>query len=135
MTIKEIFERQREFVRQTYPIYEQEVKLHRIDNLESEVQAEIDALRNRVECAIDKLRDGVTLGESPSIKSVISRLETALWGAIPPVCEWTEYDSEYPGTYKTACGDLFSFTEGGIAENGAKYCHYCGKPIKPTEKP
>ena len=53
-------------------------------------------------------------------------------------CEWSEEDpwGAMPDTWKTACGNLFSFTEGGPTENEVKFCCYCGKrlaEIKYTE--
>lgn len=46
------------------------------------------------------------------------------------VCEWKldYFDDDY---YETGCnGDLFQFNEGGLKENGVKYCPYCGLKIK-----
>lgn len=40
-------------------------------------------------------------------------------------CIWRENN----GVYITACGHMFQFTEGGIGENGAVYCQYCGGKI------
>jgi len=49
-------------------------------------------------------------------------------------CEWTEESpEEMPGTYRTACGELFAFTEGGLKENVAKFCQYCGGAIVTKE--
>lgn len=49
--------------------------------------------------------------------------------AIKP-CEWAE-DCE--GCWDTSCGNKFFFTDGGIEENGCKFCHYCGHPVKPVK--
>jgi hypothetical protein len=38
-------------------------------------------------------------------------------------CVWTP-DSD--GAYETSCGQAFVFTNGGPAENGARFCLYCG---------
>ncbi len=44
-----------------------------------------------------------------------------------PFCTWTEDDEG--GPWSTTCGNCFSFTDDGPAENGAKYCLYCSKPL------
>ncbi len=38
-------------------------------------------------------------------------------------CQLSE-DSD--GNWETACGEILIFTEAGPAENGYKYCPYCG---------
>lgn len=45
-------------------------------------------------------------------------------------CLWTpEDDDNMPGTYASACGELWTFTEGGPVENGCKFCHGCGGSV------
>lgn len=44
----------------------------------------------------------------------------------PAVCAWEE---DADGTWHSACGKAWAFTEGGPTENGAHFCHHCGKPI------
>jgi hypothetical protein len=49
-----------------------------------------------------------------------------------PACEWREEDpnGHMPGTWASACGELWSFTEGGTpADNSVRFCHGCGKPV------
>jgi len=41
-------------------------------------------------------------------------------------CEWTLDDDE-SGTWASSCGELWSFIDGGPAENRVTYCHHCGK--------
>jgi hypothetical protein len=43
-------------------------------------------------------------------------------------CDWT-YD---PNTcaWGTACGELWQFTDGGPEDNGVRFCHGCGKPVR-----
>ena len=50
----------------------------------------------------------------------------------PASCTWTENDD---GAWETDCGETFEFTDGGPAENGAKFCQYCGKAIKVEARP
>jgi hypothetical protein len=47
-------------------------------------------------------------------------------------CIWSEEDPWGPmaGTYETACGKTWSFIDGGAVENGVRFCHSCGKPVK-----
>jgi hypothetical protein len=43
-------------------------------------------------------------------------------------CRWTE--EEFGEYWESACGETWSFTDGGPAENNARFCHGCGKPIE-----
>ena len=63
---------------------------------------------------------------------VASRLlaMTALANAEPTGCQWTQDpDFEMGDTYHSACGEVWSFVNGGPAENRVRYCHGCGKPV------
>ena len=45
-------------------------------------------------------------------------------------CTWTQEDDiDMPGVYRTGCGELWSFSEGGVEENGMRYCHHCGGKV------
>lgn len=51
----------------------------------------------------------------------------------PLTCVWTEdADFEMAGTYASACGELWSFVDGGVNENKVNFCHGCGKPVYVT---
>ena len=41
-------------------------------------------------------------------------------------CEWSQ---DYYGNYDTACGECFTFIEGGPEDNNARFCCYCGGRI------
>lgn len=41
-------------------------------------------------------------------------------------CEWTVNDD---GAFETACGNVFEFTADGPAQNGFKFCPYCGSQL------
>jgi hypothetical protein len=41
-------------------------------------------------------------------------------------CEWNDDDE---GMFETECGNAFVFNDGGPADNGFRFCPYCGKPI------
>ena len=43
-------------------------------------------------------------------------------------CEWLE--DEMYGHWKTDCGELHEFTNGGPEDNRHNFCAYCGKPLK-----
>jgi len=47
-------------------------------------------------------------------------------------CEWKQSsgDDDFDRTFSTGCGGEWQFYDGGPAENGMKYCCYCGKKIK-----
>ena len=52
----------------------------------------------------------------------------------PLTCIWTEQDDDdMPGTYASACGEMWSFNDGGVVENNARFCQGCGKPIEVTK--
>jgi hypothetical protein len=52
------------------------------------------------------------------------------------VCLWDldTLDFEVDGYYRTSCGNLPHFEEGGPKENGIKYCPYCGKELEVAEQ-
>ena len=45
-------------------------------------------------------------------------------------CIWKLDDSYDGDTWESSCGEVWSFIEGGPQENGVKFCHNCGKPVK-----
>lgn len=54
----------------------------------------------------------------------------------PEQCEWKPEDPDFmPGTYASACGELWSFIDGGPNENRVRFCHGCGKPVALKETP
>jgi len=45
-------------------------------------------------------------------------------------CEWAQEDDiNMPGTWRSACGVLWTFNEDGPVENGMKFCCGCGKKL------
>lgn len=47
--------------------------------------------------------------------------------AEPPTCAWSPEDDDFmPGTYRSACGELWSYVDGGWKDNRVKFCHGCG---------
>ena len=48
-------------------------------------------------------------------------------------CSWSD-DGDEEGNYETACGRLFSLTEGTPEENGMRFCCYCGGLLKAGER-
>jgi Zn finger protein HypA/HybF involved in hydrogenase expression len=48
----------------------------------------------------------------------------------PLTCAWwPENDDLMPGTYSSACGELWSFIDGGWKENNVRFCHGCGGKV------
>jgi hypothetical protein len=45
-------------------------------------------------------------------------------------CVWQQEDPESYPSYESSCGAAFNFENGGLKENGFKFCHKCGKPIQ-----
>ena len=51
--------------------------------------------------------------------------------ACAQVCQWMPADSDdMPGTWESACGEIWRFVEGGPVENNYRFCHGCGKPVE-----
>lgn len=55
----------------------------------------------------------------------------ALLAAAPDAspCIWTHDENEYCDKWDSACGESWSFTEGGPVENNFRFCHGCGRPV------
>ena len=52
----------------------------------------------------------------------------------PETCVWTPMDDDYmPGSWDSACGEAWSFIEGGPDENRVRFCQGCGKPVEIKE--
>jgi hypothetical protein len=49
-------------------------------------------------------------------------------------CQWTPED-DATDTYASACGELWSFIDGGPLENNIKSCHLCGQQVEVNEQP
>ena len=45
-------------------------------------------------------------------------------------CIWTRDEFGDPDFYETSCGQEFTFNEGTASDNGVKFCHHCGKPMR-----
>ena len=44
-------------------------------------------------------------------------------------CVWTFESDPHMEAWRSACGELWSFTDGGLAENNVRFCHGCGHKI------
>ena len=54
----------------------------------------------------------------------------------PLTCAWSQEDDDtMPGTYRSACGELWSFIDGGWQENKVRYCHGCGGKVVDAHTP
>lgn len=49
-----------------------------------------------------------------------------------PLCTWTFVDPDIAPRWETSCEQAFSFTEGGVEENGFLFCPWCGCTIEPV---
>lgn len=50
--------------------------------------------------------------------------------AKPPTCVWSPEDEGFmPGTYRSACGELWSYVDGGWKDNRVNFCHGCGGKV------
>ena len=43
-------------------------------------------------------------------------------------CKWV-IEIDYGDTYSTSCGEMFTIIDGTPADNGMKYCPFCGNVI------
>lgn len=87
---------------------------------------EIVVLLNRViKAHIDDNEDGCNMSDKfiSELSYIARHIQSE--GIAPPKCVWTENEHE-AGVYDTQCGNRFVFIEGGLAENSASYCMYCG---------
>ena len=51
-------------------------------------------------------------------------------------CEWypDDPDPEYSPYWNSSCGLTWAFHEGGVKENGVKFCPNCGSKVTTEEK-
>ena len=120
--------------------------------------------RKFIEACFEKLRGGVELPEAAgwmnkngdmfskkeavgfntsTMKPLYTRDQLLAYGAAQRLaasergtCTWTEQDDkDMPCTYESSCGEMWSFTDGGIKENRVTYCHHCGGKIAIAASP
>ena len=66
----------------------------------------------------------------PRTSDAIDAGRAALANVEPMQCTWSkDPDFEMGDTYHSACGEAWSFIDGGPAENRVRYCHGCGKQV------
>jgi hypothetical protein len=66
----------------------------------------------------------------PGVRNKRDKLAIAHATRMTEPCEWKEDED---GIWWTACGNAYEYINGGPAENGQKFCGYCGKPLKEVE--
>ena len=45
-------------------------------------------------------------------------------------CHWQLTDPDFDSnTFETECGKMWTFVDGGVEDNGLKYCPYCGGKV------
>ena len=47
----------------------------------------------------------------------------------PETCEWTATDAFDQTYWDSACGEAWTFIDGGPADNSVRFCQGCGKPV------
>ena len=105
-----------------------------IDNLRARVaalEAERDALRERLAAEVERVRRArhyavKTTQDGSTVLCIDQAIAAAEGRGEKPSCLWTEDED---GCWPTACGHVHAFTEGGPAENDARYCCYCGRGL------
>jgi len=104
----------------------------------SEVSLALAELKNKHDQFTCSLQGELT-GVAPRIEEkdkrlplitllMLTRKIVTMNGGRIPTCEWRRDED---GNYETSCDEMFTFTEGGVVENGARFCQYCGRPIIP----
>lgn len=70
--------------------------------------------------------------EHPVVKDSLTAQEQPAELARQDVCNWRQpsYDHVEANYWDTDCGESWAITEGKPSENGMRFCHGCGKPIK-----
>ncbi len=66
---------------------------------------------------------------SDALQQANVRAERAVRELSEGSCQWTLEDHESATIWHTACGEAWGFIDGGPADNNARFCHGCGKPI------
>lgn len=102
----------------------------------------VQVLREAASDALQLLERIVEGKEWGAVEEYMDALRAAL-SAAPGAdggegyCIWQEEDPDgyMPGTYASACGELWAFTEGGPTENNVRFCQGCGKPIEVVSFP
>lgn len=68
--------------------------------------------------------------DEDAVNAAITAGRAALANA-EPTCTWSkDPDFEMGDTYDSACGEKWSFIDGGPTENRVSFCQGCGKPVK-----
>ena len=110
-------------------------------DFEDEVYATIDSLKAALEQPDRRALQAAGTHPAPCARHCeakafeieIRSLKSALKQAQPepPTCAWSpEDDDTMPGTYRSACGELWSFIDGGWQDNNVRFCHGCGGKVE-----
>ena len=100
-------------------------------------RATLEQMVNALEAVLDDSKYAneltVTGGvyEGLQCKEALTAGRAALANAEQPACLWSkDPDFEMGDTYDSACGEKWSFIDGGPTENRVSFCQGCGKPVK-----
>ena len=85
--------------------------------------------------AVEILQDLLSYEEEAAAKAEIQKALAELAGLTQEKsCVWINENDGYFDGYKSACGQIQYFGEGGISDNKYKFCPYCGGKIDYTPK-
>lgn len=62
-------------------------------------------------------------------RAALSRAQAAPSVGVPDSCLWTPDTNDETNIHYSACGEAWSFIEGGPKENNVRFCQGCGKPV------
>lgn len=87
--------------------------------------------KNAEQQVLVALDEAANVLSSPMFADAAAAFRAALeQQAEPTTCAWLPADDDLmPGTYCSACGELWSFIDGGWKENRVRFCHGCGGEV------
>ena len=117
-----------------------EAKAEALGEVAERVWSFLEKLRPQAIFDKDELRAAILAGEPQTPEQAQQAADDRAYkwrhymvGDEPkPSCAWTESPEGY---WSTSCGRSWTFIEGGPEENGVRYCHGCGKPVRITDEP
>jgi len=89
-----------------------------------EVQCSMDEGNHKLTKELKAIQIGIG-------KEIKTKLEAATAPPQAKPCIWTPVDSIWmPDVYDSACGEVWSFEDGGPEENNVRYCQGCGGRVE-----
>lgn len=69
---------------------------------------------------------GISGVSEETLLETLNAQQTDRNAVLTKTCSW---EPESEDTYLTGCGKNFTFTDGGVADNGFEFCPFCGAAI------